>query len=237
MALLSLALPDFSLVVIPSQIPTFYYIFLSCQSTYADRQEQGSEGICTKSQLSAMMFAEGIQVSRSTDKAETFHWCAARFSLPCTLARSSKKITLREKISFWRTRRKTSLFGGCVITASTLILNVCATIYLRQHVVPDPGTSETTNPRLFLGSCTTAARLNTGLHVAINALSTLLLSASNMFMQLLLAPTRAEVNAMHRRQRWADIGTYNLRNLRCVGARNRILWFLLALSSAPLHLM
>lgn len=71
----------------------------------------------------------------------------------------------------------------------------------------------------------------------INILSTLLLSSSNMFMQLLLAPTRAEIDAMHKKQRWVDIGIPNLRNLRCVSKHNRVLWSILAFSSLPLHLL
>ena len=58
-----------------------------------------------------------------------------------------------------------------------------------------------------------------------------------MFMQLLVSPTRAEVNKAHEQQRWLDIGIPNIRNLRFVSIRNRILWFLLVFSSLPLHLL
>jgi len=123
------------------------------------------------------------------------------------------------------------------MAALTLLLNLCATIYLRRHSVHEPGIRDPINPRLFIGDCTTAANLNRYLHIMINALSTLLLSSSNLFMQLLLAPTRKEIDGLHQRQQWVDIGIPSLRNLRFISARNRVLWCILAASSLPLHLL
>ncbi|KAF2870526.1 hypothetical protein BDV95DRAFT_595268 [Massariosphaeria phaeospora] len=114
----------------------------------------------------------------------------------------------------WRTKRRTTLGASCAVAALTFILNITATVYLYRHSAHDPGATEPINPRLFVGSCSKAQQLNRGVHIVINTLSTLLLSSSNMFMQLLLAPTRAEVDTMHQKQRWVDVGIPNLRNLR-----------------------
>ncbi|KAL5319628.1 hypothetical protein ACEPPN_012683 [Leptodophora sp. 'Broadleaf-Isolate-01'] len=89
---------------------------------------------------------------------------------------------------------------------------------------------------LFTGDCDKASSFNSGIHVVINIMSTLLLGASNYVMQVLGAPTRAQVDAAHRKQVSLFIGVPNLRNLKWVGSRRLILWLLLCLSALPLHL-
>jgi len=56
-------------------------------------------------------------------------------------------------------------------------------------------------------------------------------------MQLLSAPTRKNVDRAHSQGIWLDIGIPSLRNLRFSSWLKRSLWFLLALSSIPLHLV
>ena len=71
----------------------------------------------------------------------------------------------------------------------------------------------------------------------INVLSTALLGASNYTMQCLTSPTRDEIDVAHARHDWLDIGTPSLRHLRKVSWDRIGLWWLLALSSIPLHLL
>ena len=87
------------------------------------------------------------------------------------------------------------------------------------------------------GKCDQTKQLGLWLHFAINVLSTLLLSASNYCMQCLSAPTREEINKAHGEKRWLDIGVPSVKNLRRVSWRKVTLWWCLALSSIPLHLM
>lgn len=146
------------------------------------------------------------------------------------------------KLSIWRslkrlrTKRKTTLIGGCSVVALTFLINMSALVYMSRHSVHEAG-AKPLNPRLYLGSCSKSSRINTCLHIGINVLSTLLLASSNMYMQLLLAPTRAQVDQAHQRQQWLDVGVLNLKNLRIVRWRSRLLWFILAFSSLPLHLL
>ncbi|KAF2029335.1 hypothetical protein EK21DRAFT_67929, partial [Setomelanomma holmii] len=128
-------------------------------------------------------------------------------------------------------------FCGCVVVALTLLLNLSATVYVHLSSVQETGSKQPLHPRLFLGSCTTALKLNTYVHFLINVLSTLILSSSNLFMQHLLSPTRAEVDKVHKQQLWVAIGIYNWGNLRFISCRNRVLWTVLAFSSLPLHLL
>lgn len=61
---------------------------------------------------------------------------------------------------------------------------------------------------IFEGSCGTADTWATGLHVVINALSSILLSASNYTMQVLCSPTRGEIDRAHAKGDWVDIGMF-----------------------------
>ncbi|KAH7062959.1 hypothetical protein BKA63DRAFT_189701 [Paraphoma chrysanthemicola] len=86
------------------------------------------------------------------------------------------------------------------------------------------------------GSPAHISRTSTAFHVLINVLSTALLTASNYAMQTLCAPTRADVDRAHANGQWLEIGIMGVHNLRHIGRRRTLLWFLLAFSSAPLHL-
>ena len=87
------------------------------------------------------------------------------------------------------------------------------------------------------GTCKEAKSLGLWLHLAINVLSTLLLAASNYCMQCLAAPTRTEVDKVHKDQKWLDIGVPSVRNLFFIARVRSLLWFLLVISSVSLHLL
>jgi hypothetical protein len=90
---------------------------------------------------------------------------------------------------------------------------------------------------MYLGNCDTASDLNLKLHVAINILSSLLLGASNFSMQILVAPTREDVDKAHASRRWLDIGVPSFKNLLSIQRSRCVVWVLLALSSGGLHLL
>lgn len=80
-------------------------------------------------------------------------------------------------------------------------------------------------------------RLNTLLHLIINILSTLVLASTNFFMQVLNAPSRAELDSAHEKGSWLDIGVPSPRNAFRVGRFKTIMWLLFFLSSIPIHLL
>lgn len=86
-------------------------------------------------------------------------------------------------------------------------------------------------------SCDNVQQYNRWMHFGINALSTILLGASNYCAQLLVTPTRSEVDEAHSKHTWLDIGIQSTRNLREVKARRQNLWILLMVSSGLLHLL
>lgn len=98
-------------------------------------------------------------------------------------------------------------FGAinCAIWASVVFLiNFTVTIWGSVH-------NKTKGDVLFEGDCERVRKLNTGLHLLINLLSTVLLSSSNYCMQCLSAPTRREIDDSHAKRIWLDIGVPSIR--------------------------
>jgi hypothetical protein len=121
----------------------------------------------------------------------------------------------------------------CAITAFVaLLLNVIVTIAIAIKVGMPSGIGT-----LFHGSCGRVESLNFWIHLAINVLSTALLSgklsraplimnlllticqASNYCMQCLSAPTRDEINSAHAQGKWLDIGVPSIRNLTSIARK------------------
>ena len=106
-------------------------------------------------------------------------------------------------------------------------------------------TNRSEAPRYFVDIFTPGGRwtcddvrvYNRWLHFLINVLSTLLLGASNYCAQLLVAPTREEINEAHKHRKWFDIGIQSFRNLFGMEKKKQMLWWVLMLSSALLHLL
>ena len=123
------------------------------------------------------------------------------------------------------------IFLGCISAFTVLGLNLIVTVIAAQAPLHPSGRT------LFEGSCDTAARFNAGIHFLINVMSSVLLTASNYGMQCLSAPTRAEVDRLHQKRVWLDIGVLSVRNIRRIHWVRGLLWSILGLSSLPLHFL
>jgi hypothetical protein len=135
----------------------------------------------------------------------------------------------RFEVPGWRT--------GARIAAATTLLTLLVNLGVAIWAATVTLSSANVLGQVYQGDCGQVEEINTWVHFAINALSTALLSASNYCMQCLSAPTREEVDEAHANGKWLDIGIYSLRNLSNIAPKKRWLWWLLALSSLPLHLM
>ncbi|QIX01275.1 hypothetical protein AMS68_006792 [Peltaster fructicola] len=89
----------------------------------------------------------------------------------------------------------------------------------------------------YTGSCDKTNRMATGLHILINIVGSLLLTASNYCMQCLAAPTREELDVAHARGDWLDIGVLSVRNIFKLKWHRIVLWSILCISSMPIHLL
>ncbi|KAJ5187701.1 hypothetical protein N7449_010695 [Penicillium cf. viridicatum] len=89
---------------------------------------------------------------------------------------------------------------------------------------------------LRIGDCTDIRTIDSAAHVILNILSSLFLGAGSYCMQILVAPSRREMDAAHARGVSLDIGVPSLRNLKYI-TRGRILqWLGLGVLSVCLHL-
>jgi hypothetical protein len=132
-------------------------------------------------------------------------------------------------------RRQGYRFGALWCAATTgvvFLINLISTIVATQKTGISHGLGT-----IQSGDCNRTKNMSRWLHLLINLLGTLLLGASNYYMQCLSSPTRKEIDDAHRQSTWLDIGVSSLRNLRRVSWDRIFLWGLLALSSIPLHLM
>ena len=114
----------------------------------------------------------------------------------------------------------------------TLLVNLIVLVWVLKTFKPHQGIAQ-----VFAGNCQQAEKINTWIHLAINGTSTMLLSGSNYCMQILSAPTRKEIDEAHAKGKWLDIGVPSVRNLKNVARKKVVMWWLLGLSSIPLHLM
>jgi len=90
---------------------------------------------------------------------------------------------------------------------------------------------------LAQGRSASVARISTVYHVLINILSTLLLTSSNYCMQVLSSPSRDDIDRAHGEGTYVNIGILSLKNLRNMTGSRRVGWYILMLTSLPLHLL
>ena len=90
---------------------------------------------------------------------------------------------------------------------------------------------------VFSGDCGKIEKKDTWVHLGLNVVATVLLASSNYCMQLLSAPSRTEVDKAHAKQKWLDVGIASVRNLRFLRKKKVASWWLLGISSIPLHLV
>jgi hypothetical protein len=131
-------------------------------------------------------------------------------------------------VAGWRA----GLLRAFLLSLIALIINIAVYAWLYNTFHTHQGSAT-----IIRGSCTAVQNANTGIHAALNVLSTLVLGASTYAMQGLTAPSRSDVNAAHAKGKWVEIGTSSVRNLFYVRRRNVWIWGVLAVSSLPFHLL
>jgi hypothetical protein len=119
------------------------------------------------------------------------------------------------------------------VTASTfaaVALALMGWFTTRYATVGDVGTFMT-------GNCSTVSRWNSFWHTVLNLASTLFLGAGNYCMQVLVAPSRAEVDKAHRKGRSLDIGIHSFGNIWRISSKRRAIWLVLGAVSTLMHLL
>lgn len=127
---------------------------------------------------------------------------------------------------------RAGVLTGATISTIVLLINISVAVWGQKKFNTSDGFG-----MIYQGSCTKSKSLTLWIHLAINALSTLLLGASNYAMQCLSSPTREDVNRAHAKHIWLDIGISGTRNIWRLGRKRLVLWWCLGCSSVLLHLM
>lgn len=127
--------------------------------------------------------------------------------------------------------------GVAVVLLLNLVLLLVAVGLAYDHRDSSSRTRDFFSAAVFEGTCSVVNNWSTGLHLLINILSTALLAASNFVMQCLTAPSRADLDHAHSRRKWLHVGVWGWRNLFAMDAKRLTLWFLLLISSTPIHLL
>ncbi|KAH7420103.1 hypothetical protein BKA64DRAFT_652375 [Cadophora sp. MPI-SDFR-AT-0126] len=174
------------------------------------------------------------QVRRVENVDEFRNWTAAGVASKDNLKLWFPKIGENEHTSWriWMSKRSQALLLHTTMIAAVLIANFTLTLYAHAHYPHSNGVGI-----IYQGSCSKTKLLNIWLHLLINLLSTGMLMASNYCMQLLAAPTRADINRAHELNKWLDIGVPSVRNFTSIGRWRQFSWILLASTSLPLHLI
>jgi hypothetical protein len=127
---------------------------------------------------------------------------------------------------------KVGVTTAAVTTTTVFLVNSLLTVWASIKFGTEDGIGTA-----YEGACGTVSAWSFWLHILINGLSSMLLSASNYTMQCVTAPTRRECDLAHARGDWLDIGVPSIRNLFRISWQRRIMWILLAFSNTPIHLL
>jgi hypothetical protein len=127
---------------------------------------------------------------------------------------------------------RAGLLRAFLLCLVALIVNIAVYAWLFRTYDATTGTAS-----IKRGNCAIIRRVNTGVHGALNVVSTLILGASTYAMQGMTAPSRKEVDFAHAKGKWVEIGTQSMRNLFYVRKRNAWVWVLLGITSLPFHLL
>ena len=145
------------------------------------------------------------------------------------LGRAATRSVAKTRFHGWRM----GIILGCCMSSLVLLVNILVLVVVSKRergfedgiAVPMTGTAED------------MSWWSSAFHILINAMSTLLLSASNYTMQVLSSPTRNDIDKAHTKSEHLDIGVLSLRNLARIPKRRLFLFVIMALSSIPIHLL
>jgi hypothetical protein len=115
--------------------------------------------------------------------------------------------------SVWRI----TVVFNTIFVCLTLIVYLAFLTWIYTNLQVRHGIAE-----VFSGACLQASRTVAYAHFATNAFAVLVFAAGTHAVQLLLSPTRAEVEYTHARERWLHIGVGGLRNMKWIHRRRLI---------------
>lgn len=88
----------------------------------------------------------------------------------------------------------------------------------------------------YQGSCSLTKAWSRALSLIINIFSTAMLGISSYCMQIITAPTRADIDKHHAKRKWLDIGCLTWRNIRALDRRRLAFFLVMFVTTTPFHL-
>ncbi|KAI1342586.1 hypothetical protein F5Y15DRAFT_373244 [Xylariaceae sp. FL0016] len=150
--------------------------------------------------------------------------------MPCSKMKgvAARLDSFRSRLTGWRAQATINCAILTVASAALVSCSVVAALRNDGKII-----------NLYSGECNGSpiSRVNTGLHLLINVISTLVLGSSNFFMQILNAPSREEADEAHSKGSWLGIGIPSVRNAFLVSKSKTWYWLCLFLTSIPIHLV
>jgi len=147
-----------------------------------------------------------------------FQWLSRRF----------KDISSNSRFHGWRMGVLLGSFASSLVLCCNIGILVFGSL---RHGSADNFTV------LSTGNAKDMSWWSSAIHIVINALSTVLLAASNYTMQVLSSPTRGDIDRAHSGRHWLDIGILSVHNFGYIPNRRRFLCVIMVLSSIPIHLL
>lgn len=89
----------------------------------------------------------------------------------------------------------------------------------------------------YTGNCSSTSSANTAVHVILNIASSLFLGAGNYCMQILIAPSREEMDIAHRKGKTVEVGVPSIKNLRHISRKRTVAWLSIGLLGTTLHVL
>jgi len=113
-----------------------------------------------------------------------------------------------------------------------LLVHIAFLIWIYTNLQIRHGVAEISS-----GTCPHTSRVAAYAHFATNAFAVLLFAVGTHASQILLSPTRSEVENAHARDRWLHIGVGGLRNMKWIHKRRLIKAVVLLAASILLSLL
>lgn len=164
----------------------------------------------------------------------SFSWLRSRSDFLFFYPLKIRYNTMKRVLSFvpasgWR---RAGTFNLMFILLCWIVLLICIAVSVSRY-----GSSLLSSTLIFEGDCQTTKKLNLFLHLLLNLISTLILTSSGFFMQILSSPSREEIDRAHSQFRSLEIGVASLKNLRFISPIKLCGCIVLYLSSVPIHLV
>ncbi|KAF4428369.1 Acyl- sterol acyltransferase [Fusarium acutatum] len=119
--------------------------------------------------------------------------------------------------------------------SAALLVDVIMSAFLLWSILSYPPNENGVGTFIF-DSCDTIRDINAAAHVLINIISSLFLGAGNYCMQILIAPSREEINAAQAKGRALDIGVPSIKNILSIERKRVTLWLFIGIISTTLHI-